>query len=369
MLSRFLCIFLYFAVAPIKGAFRGFNGLSQTPAMGWNTWNAFECNINESLIMQTADRIIANGLDKLGYTYLNIDDCWQWEGGRDADDLLVADPEKFPSGIAALSNYVHNLGLKIGIYSDAGKFTCAGFPGSYGYEDKDAQLFASWGIDYLKYDNCYAAGHEGSLELSYERFKRMSDAILETKRPIVFSICNWGQDRSWFDRDDDRCPCDSILDCKLPGLKCSAAKIIEFAAQVSAVSAGPGRWMDMDMLEVGNGGMTTEEYRTHFTFWCALKSPLILGNDLRSEISQETRVIITNPNLIAINQDPLGKPVMRRFKRKDGMQVWAGEISGGFVVIIYNRDTQPHDISVPFEEIFLDDLETNWHKGKTLEEY
>jgi len=353
--------------------YTGFNGLAQTPPMGWNSWNSFGCQINETIIRENAKALVDLGLLEAGYEFAVIDDCWQMEE-RSEDGNLVADPVKFPSGMMALGDYIHSIGLKFGIYSNAGTHTCGGFPGSLGFETQDAKLFASWGVDYLKYDNCYTNGQIGTPNISYQRFKVMSDALIEAGRPIVYSISNWGDDRPWywahqisnsyrisgdiydyFDRKDDQCPCESIIDCKLVGWKCSVTKIIEFASQISAVSAGKGRWLDMDMLEIGNGGMSNREYQVHFTFWCALKSPLILGNKL-SKVDEATKNIIMNKELIAISKDPRGKLVMRRWKDEiDGTQMWAGPLSDGFIVILYNISKESKQIIATFDDIFLDD--------------
>ncbi|KAG4983621.1 hypothetical protein JHK87_028370 [Glycine soja] len=239
------------------------NGLGQTPPMGWNSWNHFGCDINESVIRETADAMVSTGLAALGYQYVNIDDCWA-ELNRDSEDNMVPNAAAFPSGIKALADYVHSKGLKLGIYSDAGNQTCSKrMPGSLGHEEQDAKTFASWGIDYLKYDNCENNGIKAT-----DRYPPMSEALLKTGRPIFFSMCEWGwQDpatwaktvgNSWRTTGDIEDNWNSMT-------------TIADANDRWVSYAGSGGWNDPDMLEVGNGGMTTEEYRAHFSIWALAK--------------------------------------------------------------------------------------------------
>ncbi|KAI0768483.1 alpha-galactosidase [Trametes elegans] len=352
------------------------NGLARTPQMGWNTWNHFGCGINEDTILSAAKAVIANNLTSYGYEYILMDDCWQ-APARDPDTgAPVADPEKFPRGVKDVADQVHALGLKFGIYSSAGTYTCGGRFGSLDHEEIDAQTYASWGVDYLKYDNCYNEGRAGTPKISYDRFANMSRALNATGRPILYSMCNWGEDGPWsfavdianswrisgdihddFDRFDDRCPCTDILDCKLPGFHCAMARIIDFAAPVGQ-KAGPGRWNDLDMLEVGNGGMTFDEYVTHFSMWALVKSPLILGNDV-TDMSNETLTIITNDALIAVNQDPNGSPANRIWKRKlpegGDLQLWSGSLANNqFVFALLNTSPNPQTVNVSFKDVFVD---------------
>ncbi|TVU03338.1 hypothetical protein EJB05_51130 [Eragrostis curvula] len=273
------------------------DGIGQTPQMGWNSWNHFGCNINEQVIRQTADAMVDSGLAKLGYVYINIDDCWA-AYDRDSQGNLAANTSTFPSGIAALADYVHQKGLKLGIYSDAGPRTCSNLmPGSLGHEEQDAKTFASWGIDYLKYDNCNNQGISPQ-----PRYDAMSKALLNSGRGIFFSLCEWGSDdpaiwaraigHSWRttgDIQDNWASMTSIAD----------------ANDKWASQAGPGGWNDPDMLEVGNGGMTTEEYRSHFSIWALAKAPLVIGCNISSR-SNETKGILSNQNVIAVNQDEHG---------------------------------------------------------------
>ncbi|PON48990.1 Glycoside hydrolase [Trema orientale] len=275
------------------------NGVARTPPMGWNSWNHFQCNVDEWTVKTTADALISTGLAALGYKYVNIDDCWG-EVNRDERGNLRAKSSTFPSGIKALANYVHARGLRVGIYSDAGYRTCSKtMPGSLGYEDQDARTFAEWGIDYLKYDNCY---HDGSKP--QDRYAKMSYALLKVGRPILYSLCEWGEENpaTWAGQFGNAC-ITSIAD----------------ENNVWGRYAGPGRWNDPDMLEVGNGGMTIDEYRSHFSIWAAMKAPLLIGCDVRS-ISKETLGILGNKEVIDVNQDTLGVQA-RKIRSKAGLEV------------------------------------------------
>ncbi|XP_044462263.1 alpha-galactosidase 3 [Mangifera indica] len=306
------------------------NGLAQTPQMGWNSWNFFACNINETVIKETADALLSTGLADLGYVYVNIDDCWS-ATKRDSEDQLVPDPETFPSGIKALADYIHGKGLKLGIYSDAGVFTCQVRPGSLYHEKDDAALFASWGVDYLKYDNCFNLGIKPE-----ERYPPMRNALNSTGRTIFYSLCEWGVDdpalwagnvgNSWRTTDD-------INDTWV-----SMTTIADINDKWASY-AGPGGWNDPDMLEVGNGGMTYQEYRSHFSIWALMKAPLLVGCDIRN-MTAETFEIISNQEVIAVNQDPLGVQGRKVYVSgtDECLQVWAGPLSGHrLAVVFWNR--------------------------------
>ena len=272
------------------------NGLGLTPQMGWNTWNKFGCNINETLIYDSIDALVSSGLRDLGYNYMNLDDCWQ--KSRDANKTIVPDAEKFPNGIKVLADYAHNKSLKFGLYSDAGNYTCQLRPGGYGYEDIDAKTYSEWGVDYLKYDNCLNGGISAKI-----RYPRMTIALMRQERPIFFSICQWGEEEiatwgramgnSWRTTQDIVDRWDSMLN------------IIDINDQWYKY-AGPGGWNDPDMLEVGNRHMTYVEYQTHFSLWAISKAPLLIGCDLTS-MSNETFEILSNKEVIEINQDKLGE--------------------------------------------------------------
>jgi len=271
------------------------NGLGLTPQMAWNSWNAIGCNINETIIKQMAEAFISTGLNKFGYEYVNMDDCWA--KSRNASGFIEADPVAFPSGIKALADYVHSLGLKFGLYSDAGTETCGGRPGSLGYETQDAEQYAAWGVDYLKYDNC---NNENLPDAP--RYAAMRDALNKTGRPIFFSLCDWvvttapwgvTTGNSWRTTTDIQAYFESWTN----NLDQSG---------IDAPYAAPGGWNDPDMLEVGNGDLTPNQNVAHFSLWALVKAPLILGNDLRS-VSSQVLDIITNQEVLAISQDPLGQ--------------------------------------------------------------
>ncbi|MET7432308.1 NPCBM/NEW2 domain-containing protein [Streptomyces flaveolus] len=277
------------------------DGLALTPPMGFNNWNSTHCraDFNASMVKGIADLFVEKGLKDAGYQYVNLDDCWALPD-RDANGKLVPDPVRFPDGIKAVADYVHAKGLKLGIYTSAGTKTCdsVGFPGALGHEYSDARQFADWGVDYLKYDNCNNQGVDAQ-----QRYRTMRDALKATGRPIVYSICEWGQNKPWEwasdvghlwrttgDISDNWSSVLSILKQNLP----------------LAPYAGPGHWNDPDMLEVGNGGMTDTEYRSHFSLWSVMAAPLLIGTDLR-KASQATYDILGNKEVIAVDQDPLGK--------------------------------------------------------------
>lgn len=271
------------------------NGLGLTPQMGWNTWNKFKCKINETLIHDSIDALKESGLLELGYNYMNLDDCWQIS--RDENKTIVVD-KTFPNGIKPLADYAHSKGMLFGLYSDGGNYTCQLRPGGYGYEEIDAKTYAEWGVDYLKYDNCWNGGIS-----SHIRYPRMRDALMKQDRPIFYSICQWGQEEiatwgkdvgnSWRTTDDISDAWSSML------------RIIDENDKWYQYG-GPGGWNDPDMLEVGNGGMTYTEYRTHYSLWAISKAPLIIGCDI-TKMSNETFEILSNKEVIAINQDKLGE--------------------------------------------------------------
>jgi len=327
------------------------NGLARTPPMGWNSWNKFQCEVNEELIRRTADALVETGLRDAGYVHLNIDDCWH--GSRDAEGFIHPDPARFPNGLEAVADYVHSKGLKLGIYSDAGTETCGKRPGSLGYEEKDAQQYARWGIDYLKYDWCNTEGLKAP-----EAYAKMRDALAKTGRPMVFSICEWGNSQPWtwaatvgnlwrttgdigICWEKKACPHDwqigvmNILDLQV-GLE-------EYA--------GPGHWNDPDMLQVGNG-LSDVEDRAHFSLWALLAAPLLAGNDL-GNMSAATKETLTNREVIAVDQDPLG--IQGRKVRDDGAEeVWARPLRGGaMAVVLLNRGDAPVRMKLTWQELGL----------------
>ncbi len=322
--------------------------LAATPPMGWNSWNRFGCNVSDKLVREIADAMVSSGMKEAGYEYVIIDDCWQAE--RHTDGNIVADARRFPAGMKALADYVHRKGLKFGVYSDAGSKTCGGRPGSKGHEVRDAKLYASWGVDYLKYDWCFTEGQDAR-----EAYQKMGRALRDTGRPIVFSLCEWGQSKPWtwapgvgqlWRTTGDIQDC---WDCSKEWGGMGVTHIIDSNESLYA-HAGPGHWNDPDMLEVGNGGMTTSEYRAHFSFWALLAAPLIAGNDIR-RMSPETRAILMNREVIAIDQDPLG--VQGRRVRDDGpYEVWSKPLAQGErAVILFNRGDVEAKIAFTWEEV------------------
>jgi alpha-galactosidase len=320
------------------------DGLALTPPMGWNSWNKFACNIDERLIRETADAMVASGMRIVGYRYVNIDDCWE-AATRDAHGDLVADSTRFPSGLKALADYIHGRGLKIGIYSSAGTGTCQRRPASLDHEVADARKFAEWGIDYLKYDNCNNENRPAP-----ERYRAMGDALRASGRPIVFSLCEWGQNRPWeWGRSVGGQLWRTTGD--ISDRWSSVMKIVDQQVGLEPHS-GPNAWNDPDMLEVGNGRMTNREYIAHFSLWALLNAPLIAGNDLRS-MSDSTRLILTNREVIAVNQDWGG--VQGHKVRDEGEQeVWIKPMStGDAAVVLLNRDTTTVRVAVSASELGL----------------
>ncbi|CAL0322328.1 unnamed protein product [Lupinus luteus] len=321
------------------------NGIGHTPPMGWNSWNHFGCNINEDIIRETADAMVSTGLAALGYQYINIDDCWG-ALNRDSEGNMVAKASTFPSGMKALADYVHSKGLKLGIYSDAGNLTCSQqMPGSLGHEDQDAKTFASWGIDYLKYDNC--ANNDISPKL---RYPPMSEALLNSGRPIFFSLCEWGQEdpATWAKSVGNSWRTTGDIEDNWDSMTSRADTNDQWASY-----AGPGGWNDPDMLEVGNGGMTTEEYRAHFSIWALAKAPLLIGCDIRT-LDTTTQELLNNSEVIAVNQDNLGVQG-KKVKSMDGLEVWAGPLSDNKVaVVIWNRNSYTATATASFSDIGLE---------------
>ena len=315
------------------------NGLAATPPMGFNDWNAFGCNVSEQLIEQTADYFVSSGLKAAGYTYVNIDDCWMTHT-RDAQGRLVPDPAKFPDGIKGTADYVHSKGLKLGIYEDAGTATCAGYPGSLGHETTDAQTFADWGVDYLKYDNCNNKS-DGTRQDYVNRYTAMRDALLATGRPIVYSLCEWGVNNPWEwagDVGNSWRTTGDISD------NWSSMLSIAKANMPLTAAAGPGHWNDPDMLEVGNGGMTDAEYRSHFSLWSMMDSPLLIGTDLR-KATPETLAILGNRDVIALNQDTLGKQASVLSSDGDRYVLTKQLANGDRAVALFNAGDQAQHIS------------------------
>ena len=322
-----------------------FEHLADTPAMGWNSWNKYQCNINEDLLKGIADAMVSTGLKDAGYQYINLDDGWH--GQRDADGFIQCDAKKFPSGIKGLADYVHSKGLKLGIYSCCGKLTCAGYSASLGHEYQDALQYARWNIDYLKEDWCYCenVNPKGAYAL-------MRDALHDAGRPIYFSLCEWGSNKpwewakdtghSWRTTGDISCNWDSwtgILDQN----------------KVLRKYAGPGHWNDPDMLEVGNG-MPVNEDRAHFTMWCMMSAPLILGNDIRN-MKPETSAILLNKEVIALDQDKLGVQGLM-YLAQDSVEYWFKPLEKGeWAFCVLNRSKDVKKCAIDWQKFnFKDDV-------------
>ncbi len=328
--------------------------LAATPPMGWNSWNHFNCGIDEGKIRAQADAMVSSGMKAAGYQYIVIDDCWQVS--RDAQGVIVADPVKFPSGIKALADYIHSKGLKFGIYSDAGLKTCGGRPGSMGHEFQDAATYAQWGVDYLKYDWCNTGTADA--QAAYALMARaLREAGQAYHHDILFSMCEWGTARPWLWAADVGHMWRTTGDISDAWVKNDVSKpwehgvmdIVDMNVGLDSF-AGPNHWNDPDMLEVGNGGMTGDEYRAHFSLWAMLAAPLISGNDL-STMSKDTADILTNGDVIAIDQDALGVEGRRVVKDGD-FEVWVRPLAGGDrAVILLNRSTTAHAMSVDWSTL------------------
>jgi len=331
------------------------SGLALTPPMGWNSWNKFGCDVSEEMIKSVADAMVKSGMKDAGYQYVVIDDCWQIS--RDANGDIVADPQRFPAGIKALADYVHSLGLNFGIYSDAGEKTCGKRPGGLGHEYQDALMYAAWGVDYLKYDWCFTLNGLDA-KTAYTNMRHALDA---TGRPIVLSICEWGTHQPWLwgaavggnlwrttgDINDRWGGQEKWPD----GTCCSNGVLAIIDQQVGIGSyAGPGHWNDPDMLEVGNGGMNDTEYRSHFSLWAILAAPLIAGNDLRT-MRPEIRDILANKEVIAVDQDALGREGERVMKMGD-LEVWSKPLrDGSRAAVLLNRGTGEQEITLNWEDL------------------
>lgn len=328
---------------PVALKAQKYEGLAETPAMGWNSWNKFACNIDEDIIRGVADAMVSTGLRDAGYVYLNLDDCWH--GERDSLGFIQADPVKFKSGIKSLSDYAHSKGLKLGIYSDAGRQTCAGRPGSLGHEYQDALQYAKWGIDYLKYDWCNTenVNPKGAYNL-------MRDALRAAGRPIYFSMCEWGSSQPWTWAKDTGHSWRTTGD--ISNNFDSVLKILDLQSGLRQY-AGPGHWNDPDMLEVGNG-MSENEDRAHFTMWCMLSAPLILGNDIRN-MSKETANILLNKEVIALDQDKLGIQALK-FATKDSVNFWFKPLANGdWAFCILNVGKAPQKYTVDWQKFNIND--------------
>jgi alpha-galactosidase len=339
--------------------------LASTPPMGWNSWNNFGPKVSEEAVRQTADAFVTLGLKDCGYEYLVIDDCWSVKEGRDANGDLVADPVRFPNGMRALADYVHSKGLKIGIYSDAAERTCGSYPGSFGFEEQDAALWAGWGIDFLKYDYCHAPADQAT---AIERYRRMGEVLKNCGRQILFSLCEWGGRSPWlwgrqvggqmWRVTGD--VVDSWTDIRIEESNWTPLGIdsaIETAINLHPY-AGPGGWNDLDMLVVGlkgrgnipGLGLAFHEYQTPISMWSILCSPLMIGCDV-PRMDNETAALLMNREVLAVNQDPLGRQA-RRLKQHGGLELWHKPLADGSMALaLLNRGSSAGEISFSAGEI------------------
>ena len=316
------------------------SSLAATPPMGWNSWNKFGCNVSDKLIREMADAMVSSGMQAAGYQYVNIGDCWQVS--RDAQGTIVADPQRFSSGMKGLADYIHTKGLKLGLYTDAGTGTCEKRPGSLNHEVQDAKTYASWGIDYVKIDWCNSEGLDPEVQ-----YAKLRDALAQSGRPIVFSICNWGVKAPW-----RWGPKTGNLWRTTGDISDSydSMSLIGFGQNGLEIFAGPGHWNDPDMLEVGNGHMNRDEYRTHMALWALLAAPLLAGNDLRN-MSAETKELLTNSDVIAVDQDSKGVQGHRVWQ-EGPLEIWAKPLADGSQAVgLFNRSESAIQMTLDFKGI------------------
>jgi alpha-galactosidase len=328
-----------------------FDSLALTPPMGWNTFNTFAGNFDEKIIRKMADILVSSGMKGAGYQYIIIDD--NWTNTRDSLGFLTVDKGRFPSGLKALSDYIHSKGLKLGLYSDAGYKTCGGFVASRGHEFQDALMFAGWGCDYLKYDWCNCEGIQ-----AVGAYTTMRDALYAAKRPMVFSMCEWGNNKPWewaasvahlWRTTGDITACWDCVDTHGGAFSSwGVMKILDMQDSLR-IYAGPGHWNDPDMLEVGNGNLTITESRAHFSLWAMLAAPLISGNDLRT-MSNGVLNILTNKEVIAVDQDSLGIQGFKQNKA-DSLEIWYKPLKNGdWALCFFNRGSKPVDVHYEWKD-------------------
>ena len=354
----FLTLYLNIDLVNAQNSVNPRIGAAPAPPMGWMTWNFFGTDINEGIIHEIADAMVNSGMVKVGYNYLMIDDGWQ--GGRDNKNNIVPDLEKFPSGIKALADYVHAKGIKLGIYSDAAQLTCAGYTASFGFEEQDAKTFASWGIDYLKYDYCHAPSDSNTAKI---RYKKMAEALKNSGRPIVFSICEWGERQPWLWAAN----AGGQLWRTTKDIR-DSWKSLTYNLDINSnleMYAGPGNWNDPDMLivglrgnkgpagELGGTGCNDTEYQSNMSLWSIMASPLIATNDIRNMNSQ-TKKILLNSEVIAIDQDQMG--IQGEKKISDSVwNIFVKPLSNGdYAIAILNRSSKPQTAAINFSHLGLE---------------
>lgn len=354
---KYYCAAMLAGLVLISGSLyaQKFEGLALTPPMGWNSWNTFACNVDEALIREMTDAVVSSGMKDAGYTYIVIDDCWH--GQRDSLGFIHPDPQRFPSGIKVLADYIHSKGLKFGIYSCAGDKTCGGRPGSRGHEYQDAISYAQWGVDYLKYDWCNNTGLN-----SVGAYTTMRDALYAAGRPIVFSLCEWGDTKPWEWAKDvghlwritgDITDC---FDCEVNHGSWSSWGIIKTIELRKGIRqyAGPGHWNDPDMMEVGRG-MTLNEDRAHFSMWAMLAAPLMAGNDLRN-MKKEVTEVLTNKDVLAVDQDSLGVQGLKFNDNENGVETWVKPLKNGdWAICFLNKSEQKQKIDFDWAKKYIAD--------------
>ncbi len=349
------CCILSILIYSVSVNAQKIEGLALTPPMGWNSWNTFQTKISEQLVEEMADKMVSSGMLAAGYSYLVLDDGWM-SMQRDTSGNLVADPIKFPHGMKVVADYVHSKGLKFGLYNCAGSKTCAGYPGTRGFEFQDARMYAALGIDYLKFDWCNA-----ELQNARESYTLMSKALAKTGHPIVFSLCEWGTAKPWHwaEHVGHLWRTTGDIGMVFDGSRklgnwtpMSAMHIVDIEDSLRSF-AGPGHWNDPDMLEVGNGYAPSED-RAHFTMWCMLAAPLMAGNDLR-KMSAQTNALLANKNLIALDQDKLGIQGFR-VSRSDSLEVWAKPLEkGSWAITFLNRSRDARKADLNWDELKISD--------------
>lgn len=332
----------------VGGAHAQSSKLAATPPMGWNTWYAFGCHVTEADVKNAVDTMASNGMKAAGYEYINLDDCWQ--GNRDQQGHIHSN-DRFPD-MKALGNYIHVRGFKFGIYSSPGPKTCGGFAGSYGYEKEDAETYAGWGVDFLKYDWCSAGKvyKPDQIEAAYEK---MHEAILETGRPMIYSLCEYGVEAPWLwgpKVGASLWRTTGDVSNRIDFQEYERMMFVGFGQDGLQAYAGPGHWNDPDFLQVGNLGLDLDADKTQMSLWSLLAAPLFSSADL-TKLTAAQLAVLTNREVIAVDQDPKGIQG-RRISQTGPVQVWAKPLSGGRMAIgLINSGESPLPASVNFREL------------------
>ncbi len=318
------------------------NGLVRTPPMGWNSWNRFGCGVSDGLIRAMADALVESGMKDAGYEFIVVDDCWMSE--KRVRGHLQPDPANFPYGMRNLADYIHAKGLKFGLYLDRGRKTCQGRAGSLGHEKRDAADLAAWGVDYVKVDNCHLPWFDDP----QRGFHRMKRALMNSGWPVVFSLCMWGFE-DWMPQQANLWRTTGDINDNWDSMLANAEENVKYADY-----AGPGRWNDPDMLEIGNGGMTDDEYRAHMSLWAVMAAPLMAGNDLRN-MTPSTKEILMNREVIAVDQDPMGVQGRKVWEGGDGYRIYSRPLAGENVraVVLLNGSSQAATLKAEWKDLSL----------------